>query len=54
MRARVRGLYGELFALFEAGKLRPLVDTRLPLAEFAGALARVERREVIGKIVLEP
>lgn len=54
LRGQVRGLYGELFALFDAGKLRPPVDARLPLAAFADALARVERREVIGKIVLEP
>jgi NADPH:quinone reductase len=54
LRNRVRGLYGEVFALFEAGKLRPAVDARLPLAAFADALGRVERREVIGKIVLEP
>lgn len=53
-RARVRGLYDELFALFEAGKLHPLVDARLPLSDFAAALARVQGREVIGKIVLEP
>ena len=54
LRARVRQLYRELFALFEAGKLQPLVDARLPLAKFADALARVQGREVIGKIVLEP
>jgi len=54
IRAQVRGLYGELFSLFEAGQQRPPVDARLPLAEFGDALGRVERREVIGKIVLEP
>ena len=54
MRERVRGLYRELFGLFEAGKLHPLVDARLPLGEFGDALARVQAREVIGKIVLEP
>jgi NADPH:quinone reductase len=54
LRARVRQLYGELFALFEARKLHPLVDARLPLDKFADALTRVEEREVIGKIVLEP
>ena len=54
LRAQVRGLYGELFGLFEAGQLRPPVDARLPLQGFADALGRVERREVIGKIVLEP
>jgi NADPH2:quinone reductase len=54
LRVQVRVLYRELFALFEAGKLHPLVDARLPLDKFADALARVEGREVIGKIVLEP
>jgi NADPH:quinone reductase len=54
MRVKVRGLFRELFGLFEAGKLHPLVDARLPLAAFADALGRVQAREVIGKIVLEP
>ena len=47
-------LFDELFSLFEAGKLRAPVDRSLPLSKFADALRRVERREVIGKIVLLP
>ena len=54
MRARVRGLFDELFGLFEAGKLHPLVDAKLPLSEFAAGLSRVEQRQAIGKVVLEP
>lgn len=54
LRAKVRILYEEMFALFEAGKLRAPVDGSLPLADFATAMRRVESREVIGKIVLIP
>jgi NADPH2:quinone reductase len=53
-RAKVGELFEELFRLYEAGRLHPLVDTRLPLSEFAAGLSRVERREAIGKVVLEP
>lgn len=54
MRARVGELFAQLFQLYEAGKLYPAVDAKLPLSDFAAALRRVERREAIGKIVLEP
>lgn len=54
LREKVRILYGEMFDLFEAGKLRAPVDGSLPLADFATAMRRVESREVIGKIVLIP
>jgi NADPH2:quinone reductase len=36
------------------GKLRPAVDAVLPFAQAADALARIERRQVKGKIVLVP
>ncbi len=36
------------------GKLRPAVDAVLPFAQAADALARLERRQVKGKIVLVP
>ena len=42
----------ELFALYEAGKLRPHICARYPLSEFAEALARFRRRDVQGKMVL--
>jgi len=54
LRARVRTLFGDMFRLFEQGKLRPVVDSALPLSGFADALRRVESRAVIGKIVLRP
>ncbi|MFQ3457190.1 NADPH:quinone oxidoreductase family protein [Bradyrhizobium sp. UFLA01-814] len=54
LREKVRILYGEMFDLFEAGKLRAPVDGSLPLADFATAMRRVESREVVGKIVLIP
>ncbi|MDQ8730029.1 NADPH:quinone oxidoreductase family protein [Bradyrhizobium sp. LHD-71] len=54
LRERVGVLFGELFDLYEAGKLRAPVDRSLPLAKFAEALRSVEARTVIGKIVLLP
>ena len=54
LRAKVREMFAELFALFEAGKLHPEVDRELPLSGFAEGLRRVQDRGVIGKIVLVP
>lgn len=44
----------ELFALYEAGRLRPHVCARYPLAGFAQALSRFRRRDVTGKMLLIP
>ena len=41
-----------LLRLFEAGKLKPIVDAALPLDEVAEAHRRIEAREVFGKLVL--
>jgi NADPH2:quinone reductase len=54
IRERVRGLFDELFRLYEAGKLRAPVDRSLPLSKFADGLRGVEGRGAIGKIVLLP
>jgi NADPH:quinone reductase len=54
LRGRVKTLFEELFALHGAGSLRAPVDQTLPLSQFGDGLRRVERREVIGKIVLAP
>ncbi len=54
LRGRVKTLFEELFALHGEGKLRAPVDATVPLEQFADALRRVERREVVGKIVLAP
>jgi NADPH:quinone reductase-like Zn-dependent oxidoreductase len=51
------GSKGELFdvlALVEQGKLRPVLDRVLPLAEAAAAQKLLEDRAQFGKIVLEP
>ena len=42
----------ELARLLEEGRVRPHVDSRFPLADWREAFARMQRREMIGKIVL--
>lgn len=42
----------ELWQLFEAGKLRPLVGEVHPLADFAHAFGALEQRRAAGKVVL--
>jgi len=44
----------ELIELAEAGRLRPVVGGRYPLAEAAAAHAAIEARKPIGKVVLTP
>lgn len=54
LRAQVRNMFKEMFALFERGLLQPKIDCVLPMSEFAEGYRRVECREVIGKVVLDP
>ncbi len=42
----------EIFALFEAGKLKPIPVVTYPLEDFARALTDIETRRVRGRIVL--
>jgi NADPH2:quinone reductase len=44
----------ELFALIEAGKLKPVIGGTYPLNEAAGAHRAMLARETTGKIVLKP
>lgn len=46
--------YHELVRLFGAGKLKPVIDRVLPLAEIRQAHRALEAREVFGKVVLIP
>ena len=50
--AKNRAHAAQLFAWIADGKLAPHVDTVVPLSEAASALRRIERREVMGKLVL--
>jgi NADPH2:quinone reductase len=52
--AKNREHCARLFAWIAEGKLAPVVDAVLPFTEAAQALARLERREVKGKLVLVP
>src|SRR5512139_2120068 len=42
----------ELWALFEAGKLRPVVGAVHPLTDYAEAFRSMEQRRAVGKVVL--
>jgi NADPH2:quinone reductase len=42
----------ELWAMFEAGKLRPVVGAVHPLAAYAEAFRSMEQRRAVGKVVL--
>ena len=44
----------ELYALYDEGKLKPVITARYPLERFAEALAKFESRQVQGKIMLLP
>ena len=44
----------EILRWVERGRLRPVIHRVFPLAEAASAHAALERREVFGKVVLEP
>ncbi len=54
LRARARDMFDEMFVLFEEGKVQPVIDSTLPLADFAQGLRRIQSGKVIGKIVLVP
>ncbi len=49
----LRESYRQLLEWYEAGKLKPIVSQRLPLAEAAKALALLKSRKATGKLVLE-
>jgi NADPH:quinone reductase len=50
----VERCFAELFALYDAGRLKPLVMAAYPLARFAEGLRQVQHRTVRRKIVLTP
>ena len=46
--------FKELMALFDQGKIKPVIQKSLPLRDFAVALEMLDRRAGMGKIVLLP
>jgi NADPH2:quinone reductase len=51
-RRRLAECFADLFRLYEAGKIKPLVHATFPLEQFADALDIVESRRAMGKVVL--
>jgi NADPH2:quinone reductase len=51
---RVRAWAGELLALLGDGSIDPFVGAAYPLADADAALASIEARQHVGKVVLEP
>jgi NADPH2:quinone reductase len=49
---RVRAAMDDMFAMFEAGKLRPTTSHIFPLEGFRDAMAAVQERRGIGKVLL--
>jgi NADPH2:quinone reductase len=47
-----RANFDQLFSWLSEGRLRPLIARSFSLAEAAAALKMIERREVVGKIIL--
>lgn len=48
----VRGVRDEVWPLIEAGKIRPVVDRRLPMTDAADAHRLVESSDHFGKVLL--
>ncbi|MDE0809125.1 MAG: NADPH:quinone oxidoreductase family protein [Alphaproteobacteria bacterium] len=49
---RLAECFSELFKLYEAGKIKPQVHGTLPIEKFADALAIVDERRAVGKVVM--
>jgi NADPH:quinone reductase-like Zn-dependent oxidoreductase len=48
-----RRFAAEMLPLFDAGALRPVIDSRFPLAQIADAHAHMEANANVGKIVID-
>ena len=53
-RPRRREATKDLLRLLGAGKIKPVISARLPLAEAARAHALIENGQVLGKLILKP
>jgi NADPH2:quinone reductase len=52
MPGQMAACFTEIFALYEAGKIKPAPTTVLPIAEFSSALVDIRDRRARGRIVL--
>lgn len=52
--AAVQATQRELFRLYAAGKIKPLISERLPLSQAPQAMQKVASRGSIGKLILNP
>ena len=43
-----------IFDLWRQGKIKPNIHAEVPLSEFAKAFEMLEKREVIGKVIISP
>lgn len=50
----VRGVRDQVWPLVDAGAIRPVIDTTMPMAQAADAHRRMEAGEHVGKILLVP
>ena len=50
----VRGVRDQVWPLVDAGEIRPVIDTTMPMAEAAAAHRRMEASDHVGKILLVP
>jgi NADPH2:quinone reductase len=49
---KIEQVWNELFALYEAGKLKPIIGARYPMERAADAMKHLASRNAVGKIVL--
>jgi NADPH:quinone reductase-like Zn-dependent oxidoreductase len=50
----VRGVRDQVWPLVDAGAIRPVIDTTMPMADAAAAHRRMEASDHLGKILLLP
>jgi NADPH2:quinone reductase len=51
-KAKLRAVHQDIFALYSAGKVKPLITGTFPLAQYREALRVVQARKVLGKVVI--